>query len=176
MMPNQDRYDSTDGNPVQTYKQDAFSTTLMFFFCALLGALFLYMAWDANFGPPPDPKKFSKASSKMLASAPKEVRIFFFGALGSALTVLGGHLMRKLFVNPSVISITPAGIEYEKSSRRKKSIPWTEMKAITFHRGAAHFSGQADSINVSLFIHGVGRQEILRDVKQYRPDLIEKYL
>ena len=148
----------------------------MFLFCALLGALFLYMAWDATFGPPPDPKTFSKASSKMLASAPKEVRIFFFGTLGSALTVLGVHLMRKLFVNPSVISVSPAGIEYERSSRRKKFISWTEMKDVTFHKGAVQIRGQTGSIDVPLFIHGIGRQEIVRDVAQYRPDLVEKYL
>jgi hypothetical protein len=173
-MSDQDRYISTDKSSVRTYKQDAFSTTLIFLFSVLLGALFFYMAWDAAFGPPPDPKTFSKASTKMLAAAPKEFRIFFFATLGSIVAIPGVCFMWKLLANPSVISISPAGLQYESSPRRKKFISWAEMKDVTVHRGAAHIRGETGSINLPLFIHGVGRQEIMRDVEQHRPDLVKK--
>ncbi|MBM6580888.1 hypothetical protein ILT44_11905 [Microvirga sp. BT689] len=174
MKSDQERQESTDKSLVRKYKQDAFSTTLISLFLILFSVVCCYLVWDEFFGTPPDPRKLSRASAKLLASAPMEFRILFFAAMGSIFAAMGVRFIRKLFANPSVISISPAGIEYEKSSGRKKSISWAEMKDVTFHRGTAQIRGQAASINISLFIHGIGRQEILRGIEQHRPDLIEK--
>src|SRR5688572_14510851 len=126
-MSDQNHNGSTDGSLVRRYKQDAFSTTLIFLFSVLFSALCFYLVWDEVFGPPPDPKEFSKFATRMLASAPKEFRILFFATMGSIFTVLGAHFMWKLFVTPSVLIISAAGIEHKKSLRREKFVSWAEM-------------------------------------------------
>jgi hypothetical protein len=175
-MPDQNQNESESESFVRTYRQDAFSTTIIFLFLALLSTLFFYMAWDQAFGPPTDPKEYSSLSTRIFMSTPKGFRIIFFATLGSILVVPGVGVMWKLFARPSVLIIGAAGVEYRKSLRQRKFISWTEMKELTFHKGTAQFRDQGSSIDVLLFIHGVGQLEILRDVEHHRPDLVKKFL
>jgi hypothetical protein len=165
-----------NGSYARAYPQKVYRTLSMALGMFPIGAFFFYCLWREVLGPPPPHKETYKLSTKIFMSTPKEFQIFFWIAMFATVTGLGIYAIWKVLAKPSVLLITSEGVEYRSFPTRKKFIAWSDLQTISFHRKTVTLSGRSISVIIPMFFHGMSRDDLLREIEQYRPDLVKKLL
>lgn len=165
-----------DGNYARSYPQSVCRTLIITPVTFAIGAFFFYCLWREIFGPPPPPKSTYKLSTKIFISTPKEFQIFFWFTMFLTVTGFSIYGIWKILAKPSVLLITSEGVEYRLFPTRRKFVAWNDLQTISFYRKTATLSGKSTSVIIPLFFHGMSRDDLLQEIKRYRPDLVKKYL